>query len=183
MSERDLGSQMPGAGLAGGEGPAEVELLAVAACPFGDATGNGDAPTAIDVVIPHATGSSRAGNTAVMLSLRVGTRIGRCHHAPHLWALTVYTYEIQAASPGYSGNRPSECSNSSQTSLNASRSCLTCHAISSTTASCISRQRQSSQTRSTFAPRMAPSRTPAAGPIPIKTTRTRLTCTDSSPSQ
>src|SRR5215472_3531391 len=55
------------------------------------AVGNGDDSAVIDVVIPHTTGSSLAGNIRVMLSRPVGSRIARCHHGPHLWPSTVYT--------------------------------------------------------------------------------------------
>ena len=46
--------------------------------------GKGDASAVIDVVMPQTTGCSLAGNTAVMLSRRVGSRIARCPPRPPL---------------------------------------------------------------------------------------------------
>jgi len=51
---------------------------------------NGDASAVIDVAIPHTKGCNLAGNTTVMLSLRVGSRMARDHHGPHLRAGTEY---------------------------------------------------------------------------------------------
>jgi hypothetical protein len=92
---------------------------------------NGDASAVIEVSKPHTAGFRHSGKSRTKLSRRVGRRIARCHHGPHLLAPTVYRYSIHAVSPGYSGNLPSAFSNSSQSSLKASRSCFTRQVIGS----------------------------------------------------
>ena len=67
-------------------------------------------------------GSRDVGKSSCTVNRRVGSRTARWNHCPHFSSGTWYVYEIVVRWPRYSGKRPWSFSNSSQISLNESRS-------------------------------------------------------------